>query len=117
MVRYWLTRRSFATFIWCRFFRCGVSSDAWCPGSRDDHGEGDAGLSQVRIVRLIRRSPSVVYREIARHTGPDGEFWAEEADRSKPVMDTDMNFSECIGSYIQGVCCCVTRVVSQCLAD
>lgn len=76
-----------------------------------------AGLPQVRIVRLIRRSPSVVYREIARHTGPDGEFWAEEADRSKPVMDTDMNFSECIGSYIQGVCWCVTRVVSQRLAD
>ena len=69
----------------------------------------DAGLSQVRIVRLIGRSPSVVCHEIARHTGLDGEFRAEEADRSRPAMDRGMHLSECIGSYIQGVCCCVTR--------
>lgn len=62
-----------------------------------------AGLSQVRIGRLIGSSSSVVCHEIARHTGLDGEFRAEEADRSKPVMDTDMNFSECIGSYIGGL--------------
>lgn len=30
------------------------------------------GLSRVRIARLIRRSPSVVCREIARHADPDG---------------------------------------------
>ena len=29
----------------------------------------NAGLSQVRIAHLIGRSPSVVCREIARHTG------------------------------------------------
>ena len=32
--------------------------------------EVNAGLSQVRIAHLIGRSPSVVCREIARHTGP-----------------------------------------------
>ena len=32
----------------------------------------DAGLSKTRIAHLIGRSPSVVCREIARHTGPDG---------------------------------------------
>lgn len=41
-----------------------------------------AGLSQVRIVRLIGRSPSVVCHEIARHTGPDGQYRAEEADKA-----------------------------------
>jgi len=34
----------------------------------------DAGLSQVRIAHFIGRSPSVVCCEIARHTGPDGEY-------------------------------------------
>ena len=29
----------------------------------------DAALSQTRIAHLIERSPSVVSREIARHTG------------------------------------------------
>ena len=42
----------------------------------------DAGLSQVRIAHLIGRSPSVVCREIARHTGPDGQYRAEEADKA-----------------------------------
>ena len=74
------------------------------------------GLSQVRIAHLIGRSPSVC-REIARHTGPDGEYRAEEAERSRPAMDRDMNLPECIGSYIWGVCCCATTVVSQRLAD
>ena len=32
----------------------------------------NVGLSQVRIAHMIGRSPSVVCREIARHTGPDG---------------------------------------------
>ena len=41
-----------------------------------------AGLSQVRIVRLIGRSPSVVCHEIARHTGPDGQYRAEEAGKA-----------------------------------
>ena len=41
----------------------------------------DAGLSQTRIAHLIGRSPSVVCREIARHTGPDGQYRAEEADK------------------------------------
>ena len=59
------------------------------------------GLSQVRIAHLIGRSPSVC-REIARHTGPDGEYRAEEAERSRPAMDRDMNLPECIGSYIWG---------------
>ena len=75
----------------------------------------EAGLSQTRIAHLIGRSPSVC-REIARHTGPDGEHRAEEAERSRPAMDRDMNLPACIRSYI-GVCCCVTRVVSQRLAD
>ena len=42
----------------------------------------DAGLSQVRIAHLIGRSPSVVCREIARHTGPDGQYPAEEAGKA-----------------------------------
>ena len=42
----------------------------------------DAGLSQVCIARSIGRSPSVVCREIARHTGPDGQYRAEEADKA-----------------------------------
>ena len=42
----------------------------------------NAGLSQVRIARLIGRSPSVVCREIARHTGPDGVYRAEEAGKA-----------------------------------
>ena len=42
----------------------------------------DVGLSQVRIAHLIGRSPSVVCREIARHTGPDGQYRAEEADKA-----------------------------------
>ena len=42
----------------------------------------DVGLSQTRIAHLIGRSPSVVCREIARHTGPDGQYWAEEAGKA-----------------------------------
>ena len=42
----------------------------------------NAGLSQVCIAHLIGRSPSVVCREIARHTGPDGEYRAEEAGKA-----------------------------------
>ena len=42
----------------------------------------NVGLSQTRIVHLIGRSPSVVCREIARHTGPDGQYRAEEADKA-----------------------------------
>ena len=42
----------------------------------------DAGLSQTRIAHLIGRSPSVVCREIARHTGPDGVYRAEEAGKA-----------------------------------
>ena len=42
----------------------------------------EAGLSQTRIAHLIGRSPSVVCREIARHTGPDGQYRAEEADKA-----------------------------------
>ena len=38
----------------------------------------EAGLSQARIARLIRRSPLVVCREIARHAGSDGAYRAEE---------------------------------------
>ena len=44
----------------------------------------DAGLSQTRVAHLIGRSPSVVCREIARHTGPDGQYRAEEADKAAP---------------------------------
>lgn len=39
----------------------------------------EAGLSQARIAHLIGGSPSVVCREVARHTGPDGAYRAEEA--------------------------------------
>ena len=42
----------------------------------------EAGLSQVCIARSFGRSPSVVCREIARHTGPDGQYRAEEADKA-----------------------------------
>ncbi len=42
----------------------------------------NAGLSQVCIAHLIGRSPSVVCREIARRTGPDGEYRAEEAGKA-----------------------------------
>ena len=42
---------------------------------------GNVGLSKTRIAHLIGRSPSVVCREIARHTGPDGQYRAEEADK------------------------------------
>ena len=42
----------------------------------------DVGLSQTRIAHLIGRSPSVVCREIARHTGPDGQYRAEEAGKA-----------------------------------
>ena len=42
----------------------------------------DAGLSKTRIAHMIGRSPSVVCREIARHTGPDGQYRAEEADKA-----------------------------------
>ena len=42
----------------------------------------EAGLSQTRIAHLIGRSPSVVCREIARHTGPDGQYRAEEAGKA-----------------------------------
>ena len=42
----------------------------------------NAGLSQTRIAHLIGRSPSVVCREIARHTGPDGQYRAEEAGKA-----------------------------------
>ena len=42
----------------------------------------NAGLSQVRIAHLIGRSPSVVCREIARHTGPDSQYRAEEGGKA-----------------------------------
>ena len=42
----------------------------------------NAGLSQTRIAHLIGRSPSVVCREIARHTDPDGVYRAEEAGKA-----------------------------------
>ena len=45
----------------------------------------EAGLSQTRIAHLIGRSPSVVCREIARHTGPDGQYQAEDAGRAAQV--------------------------------
>ena len=41
----------------------------------------NVGLSQTRIAHLIGSSPSVVCREIARHTGPDGQYRAEEAGK------------------------------------
>lgn len=42
----------------------------------------EAGLFQVRIARSIGRSPSVVFREIARHRGPGGVYKAQDADRA-----------------------------------
>lgn len=42
----------------------------------------NVGLSQTRIAHMIGRSPSVVCREIARHTGPDGQYRAEVADKA-----------------------------------
>ena len=45
----------------------------------------EAGLSQVRIARLIGRSPSVVFREITRDRGPGGVYQAEDAGRAAQV--------------------------------
>ena len=42
----------------------------------------NVGLSQVRIAHLIGRSPSVVCREIARHTGSGGVYQAQDAGRA-----------------------------------
>ena len=42
----------------------------------------NASLFQVRIAHLIGRSPSAVCHEVARHTGPDGEYRAEEAGKA-----------------------------------
>ena len=42
----------------------------------------NVGLSKTRIAHLIGRSPSVLCREIARHTGPDGQYRAEEAGKA-----------------------------------
>ena len=44
--------------------------------------EVNAGLSKTHIVHLIGRSPSVVCRQIARHTGPDRQYRDEEAGRT-----------------------------------
>ncbi|WP_347716140.1 helix-turn-helix domain-containing protein [uncultured Actinomyces sp.] len=44
----------------------------------------NSGLSQVRTAHLIGRSPSVVCREIARHTGPDRVYRAEAAGQASP---------------------------------
>ena len=42
----------------------------------------NVGLSQVRIAHLIGRGPSVVCREIARHTGSGGMYQAQDAGRA-----------------------------------
>ena len=42
----------------------------------------EAGLSQVCIARSIGRSPSVVWREIARHRGPGGVYKAHDTGRA-----------------------------------
>ena len=70
----------------------------------------DVGLSQTRIARSIGRSPSVVCREIARHTGPDGQYRAEEAGKAaraarrrpkKRLLDCDEVSSPgfCVGFF------------------
>ena len=45
----------------------------------------EAGLSQVCFARLIGRSPSAVFLEIARPRGPDGADRAQSARRAAPV--------------------------------
>ena len=45
----------------------------------------DVGLSKTRIAHMIGRSPSVVCREIARDTGPDGLYRALDAGRAAQV--------------------------------
>lgn len=45
----------------------------------------EAGLSQVRIARLMGRSPSVVSREFVRHRGPGGVYKAQDALRAAQV--------------------------------
>ena len=42
----------------------------------------EAGSPPSHIAHLTGRSPSVVCREIARHTGPDGQYRAEEAGKA-----------------------------------
>lgn len=44
--------------------------------------EVNAGSPKTHTVHLIGRSPSVVCPQIARHTGPDGQYRAEEAGRA-----------------------------------
>ena len=55
----------------------------------------DVGLSQVRIAHLIGRSPSVVCREIARHTGPDGQYRAERKPTRQPARPGVARRSAC----------------------
>ena len=52
------------------------------PSEASRYAGVNVGLSKTRIAHLIGRSPSVVCREIARHTGPDGQYRAEEADKA-----------------------------------
>ena len=71
----------------------------------------NAGLSQTRIAHLIGRSPSVVCCEIARHTGPDGQYRAEEGDKAaraarrhpkKRLFDCDEVLRRVIADWSQG---------------
>ena len=55
----------------------------------------NVGLSKTRIAHLIGRSPSVVCREIARHTGPDGQYRAEEAGQGSPARPGVARRSAC----------------------
>jgi len=59
-----------------------LSSDAWCPGLRGDHGGVGGGVVPVAYCPLDWRSPSVVCCEITCHRGRDGAYRAEEASKA-----------------------------------
>ena len=65
----------------------------------------EAGLSQVCVAHLIGRSPSLVCRQIACHTGPDRVYRVEEAGKAahaarrrpkKRLLDCDEVLRRCV---------------------
>lgn len=58
---------------------------AACVKQRRDAGPGGQRLSLAQIGALIGRDKSVISREIARHTGPDGSYYAPLAHRAAAV--------------------------------
>ena len=55
----------------------------------------EAGLSQVRIARLMGRSPSVVSREFVRHRGPGGRMSEALCMRFNPQSRRRVRNNDC----------------------